>query len=71
MNEAKILLNKVEVSKLLRVSPATLDRITKKGELAFVKVGRSVRFKPKDVADYINRSSEVAELVNNQTIEHG
>lgn len=49
-----------EVSKLLGISTRTLYTLSSHGKLPCIKVGRSVRYDPKDIETYINRQrSEV------------
>ncbi len=52
-----LILTKEKTADLLKVSLATLHRIVARGDLAIVKVGKSVKFKAADVANYINRST--------------
>ena len=40
------------------ISRATLLRLRQRGELAFVRVGRRVFFRPRDLEDYIERNRE-------------
>lgn len=54
MTEAKLLTVK-EVCDRLAISDATLYRLINKGEIPTVKIGRSLRFDPADVAAYIER----------------
>lgn len=45
------------VANQLGISTFTLARIYKRGEIAFVRVGRSVRFRPEAVETYIRRQT--------------
>jgi excisionase family DNA binding protein len=54
------LLNVRQVAELLSVSETTVYRLKRRGEIGFVKVGASLRFRPADVADYQNRRSVTA-----------
>lgn len=49
-----------EVAALLSVSETTVYRLKGRGEIGFVKVGGSLRFRPGDVADYQDRRSVTA-----------
>lgn len=49
-----------QVAALLSVSETTVYRLKRRGEIGFVKVGASLRFRPADVADYQNRQSVTA-----------
>jgi excisionase family DNA binding protein len=42
-----------EVAELLKVSERTVRRIQQQREIAFIKVGRSVRFARSDLASYL------------------
>jgi excisionase family DNA binding protein len=47
------LLTKAEAARKLRVSPSTVDRLRAQGEIAWILVGRQVRFRPEAIDDYI------------------
>jgi excisionase family DNA binding protein len=51
------LLTQEQAAELLGVLPKTLQawRTTRRYPLRFVKVGRCVRYKPEDVADFIEK----------------
>lgn len=49
-----------DVAALLSVSETTVYRLKRHGEISFVQVGGSLRFRPADVADYENRQSVTA-----------
>jgi excisionase family DNA binding protein len=53
--EQSDLLTKPEAAEKLRVSPSTVDRLRAQGEIAWVPVGRQVRFRPEAIDDYIER----------------
>jgi excisionase family DNA binding protein len=53
------LLTVPEVAALLSVSETTVYRLKGRGEIGFVKVGGSLRFRPADVAEYEDRQSVV------------
>jgi excisionase family DNA binding protein len=50
------LLTKTEAAERLRVSASTVDRLRAQGEIAWVPVGRQVRFRPEAIADYVQRA---------------
>ena len=50
------LLNPKEAARILDISTRTLNRLVKRGDIAFVRVGGSLRFKPADLADFINQN---------------
>jgi excisionase family DNA binding protein len=56
MSNDKLLCTK-EVSEILGISAGTLAvwRCTKKQKLSFIKVGKSVRYRIKDVMNYIEK----------------
>jgi excisionase family DNA binding protein len=54
------LLTKREAAEKLRVSPSTVDRLRAQGEIAWVPVGRQVRFRPEALAEYVERAERPA-----------
>ena len=42
------------------ISRQTLDRLRRRGELADVRIGRRVFFRPEDIDDYIERRRQAA-----------
>ncbi len=52
------LLDIQQVADHLRVSDRTIFSITKRGELPAVRIGRSVRYRPADVAAYCERLAQ-------------
>lgn len=44
-----------DVARLLAVSPSTVRRLTKRGELESVRVGVSVRYRNTDIEAYLAR----------------
>ena len=58
--EQDILLSKQEVVRLLKISESTLERITLRGELTAIRIGRRARFNAKEVAAYINEQTRKA-----------
>lgn len=53
------LLKKKDVCAILDISPATLDRKVKNGELERVKIGNLVKFRPEAVQKYIDSNIEI------------
>ena len=51
------LLTEAEVAEILRLSPITLRKLRWRGEpiLSFLKIGRSVRYEPNEVAAALKR----------------
>ena len=47
------LLTLSEAAKILKVDPTTIGRLAQKGEIAAVRVGRSVRIRKQDLEDFI------------------
>lgn len=47
-----------ETAEYLRVDRSTVYRLEREGELHSVRVGRRRRFRPEDLADYLERSRE-------------
>jgi excisionase family DNA binding protein len=48
-------MDKNEVAKLLKISVRQIDYLRQSGELACVKIGRSVRFRSEDVENFLQR----------------
>ena len=48
-----------ELAEILRVSPLTVHRLTKRGELKAFKVGRSLRYARVDVEGYVEGRRKV------------
>jgi excisionase family DNA binding protein len=46
-----------ELAESLQVTPMTIYRLAKRGELRAVRIGRSIRFSSEDVEDFIKNSS--------------
>lgn len=49
------LLTVSEVADLLKISVPTLRRLQRQRQIPFIKVGGCVRFRRRDVADYVDR----------------
>ncbi len=54
-DETPGLLRSDEAAKLLAISPRTLWSLADEGEIPVVRIGRSVRYDPADLQDYIER----------------
>jgi len=54
MSEQTYLKNKREAARYLGVSLGSLERLMRSG-LAYIRVGNLVRFRPEDLADFIER----------------
>jgi excisionase family DNA binding protein len=57
---ANRLLGKKEVAAALGVSPNTLDRMRARGDIAFLKVGKGIRFTGEAVVEYMERVTKAA-----------
>lgn len=55
------LMTKADVCEVLQISPATLDRLVGRGEIAAFKLSGSVRFLPTEVTAYVRRCVAAAE----------
>ena len=55
-NELRRLLLLEEVAEALRLSPRSVQRLVRNEQLAAVQLGRSLRFDPNDVAQFIQRN---------------
>ena len=53
------LLTKAEIAGMLAVSPRTVDRLRTSGELRAIRVRGRVRFRPEDLAAYIDAQKAV------------
>lgn len=59
MTEQEVLLTRNEVAKMLQLNPHTLSMWGSTGKnIPFIKIGRNVRYKVKDVQDYIERNRQ-------------
>lgn len=45
-----------EVAKVLRVAKSTMYRIVSQRQIPFFKIGRHIRFDPKDILEYLKKS---------------
>jgi len=50
------LLTREQVAEELGVSPRTVARLVERGELACVRIGRLARFRPADLAAFVERA---------------
>jgi excisionase family DNA binding protein len=55
-----LLLNSRQAAKALGISERTLATYTKSGLLPVVRIGRSVRYSPDDLREWIRKSAVVA-----------
>ena len=55
MQDPQVLLTKSEISKILKVSTATLSRLIKKDGLPCLRIGRQARFELEAVLDWASR----------------
>lgn len=49
------LLDDADVARLLKLKPGTPRALYRRGRLAGVKLGKLVRFSPRDVAEFVER----------------
>ncbi len=56
MKDMNPLLTKQEACEVLHVSPRTIDRIVLDGDLPAYRVRGQLRYKAKDIEDYLTRS---------------
>ena len=52
----KLLLHPQEAAQALAISPRTLWTLTQRGEIACVRIGRSVRYSQADIKAYIQQN---------------
>ena len=48
------LVNYAGAARLLGISPRTLERWAQQGEIPFYRVGRNIRFRPSELAEWID-----------------
>jgi len=60
MESDRLLLTEVQAAKRLNLSSKTLSKIRKRGEIAFVAVGRAIRYDLESITDWIMRTKTVA-----------
>ena len=53
-----LLLTVAEAAKALAISPRTLWTLTKRGDIQSVKIGRAVRYDPRDLHAWIDARKE-------------
>jgi len=60
MNETNetLLLTSIQAAKALSISARTLWQLKKEGKLPFVRIYRSVRYDPKDIAAFIENQKK-------------
>ena len=56
----KMLLKPDEVAKTLSICPRTLWTLTRQGKIPCVRINRSVRYDPRDIAEFINNQKKQA-----------
>lgn len=59
--EDKALWTKSDVAERLGVTVRTINNWIAQNRIAYIKIGRNVRFRPSDVEDYIQRNTIEAE----------
>jgi excisionase family DNA binding protein len=55
MAEHRYLQSKREAAQYLGVSIGSIERLTRSGLLAYIRVGNLVKFRPEDLADYVQK----------------
>ena len=60
MRTMSTILTKNEVAKYLQISERQIDYLRQAGELPYVKIGRSVRFRLEDVEEFLKRRLTVS-----------
>jgi excisionase family DNA binding protein len=54
------LMSKKDLAKRLRCSQPTINRLLRNGLLSCVRIGRQIRFRESDVAEYLSRNEHPA-----------
>jgi len=52
----RLLLTREQVARELGISPRTVARLVERGELTYVRIGRLARFRPADLAAFVERA---------------
>ena len=56
---ARLLITSPEAAKLMTISERTLFTLRKEGDLPYVRIGRSIRYDPRDIGVWIERHKSV------------
>ena len=56
MESEDLLLTENQAAKRLNISGKTLSKIRKRGEIAFLRIGRAVRYDVQSIAEWIMRT---------------
>lgn len=57
MKKIEKLLDIIEISQLIGISPSTIYKMTHKKRIPFVKVGRLVKFEPSKIMEWLEKNS--------------
>ncbi len=60
MESESLLITELEAAKRLNLSSKTLSKVRKRGDIAFVQVGRAIRYDVPAIVDWIMRTRAVA-----------
>ncbi|MDO8302468.1 MAG: helix-turn-helix domain-containing protein [Sedimentisphaerales bacterium] len=60
LENEKLLLKPDEVAKTLSICPRSLWTLTRQGKIPCVRINRSVRYDPRDIAEFINNQKKQA-----------
>jgi excisionase family DNA binding protein len=63
MDATKLLLTPREAARMLSICEKTLWSLTKRGEIPAVRIGRAVRYDPRDLAAWI-KSAKIAKIAS-------
>lgn len=63
-NYEALLLDRREAAHALRMSVSWLDQATARGEISVVRIGRSVRYDPRDLAAFIDRQKQTLRIAD-------
>jgi hypothetical protein len=71
MESSQLLLSELEAAKVLSISAKTLSKLRKNGDVAFVPIGRAIRYELQALSDFIGRFRTLAahqEISHNQCV---
>jgi DNA-binding transcriptional MerR regulator len=60
-NDAKLFVTEREAARLISVSPRHLHNLRQQGLVPFARLGRSIRYSPKALAEAVERTTQKAD----------
>ena len=62
--DAPLLLRPADAARALAISPRTLWSLTHRGAIPCVRLGRAVRYDPRDLADFVDKKRRLDTISN-------